>query len=131
MICVVDDDAFVRCAIQSLLQSFGFEVLTFESADAFLDSGLARDTSCLVTDLRMPGLSGLCLQKRLVANGTPLPVVFVTAFATEQARKEAMEDGAVGFLLKPFSEGALIDCIYRALEWWRQPLMESGTAELG
>jgi FixJ family two-component response regulator len=128
MICIIDDDAFVRSATESLLQSLGFEVFAFESADAFLDSGRVNGTSCLITDVRMPGLSGLGLQKRLVADGTPLPVIFITAFATEQMRKQAMEGGAVGFLLKPFSESALIDCIDMALKWWRQPLMKSGTA---
>ena len=130
MICVIDDDAFVRNATESLLLSLGFEVFAFESADAFLDSGRVNGTSCLITDVRMPGLSGLCLQKRLVADGTPLPVIFITAFATEQTRKQAMEGGAVGFLLKPFSESALIDCIETALKWWRKPLMTSAIAEL-
>ena len=115
IISVVDDDAFVRGAIESLLQSLGFDVLAFASAEEFLKSGRIDDTSCLVTDFRMPGLTGLDLQKRLAAEGTSPPVIFITAFATEKTRNQAIDAGAVGFLDKPFSDQALIDCINTAL----------------
>jgi FixJ family two-component response regulator len=122
IISVVDDDVCVRGAIESLLESSGFDVLAFASAEEFLNSGRIDHTSCLVTDLRMPGLTGLDLQKRLAAEGTSPPVIFITAFATERTRNQAIDAGAVGFLDKPFSDQALIDCINTALSQERPNL---------
>jgi FixJ family two-component response regulator len=115
MISIVDDDHIVRDAICDLLQSLGHEIATFESAEHFLGSGRLGETSCLITDVQMPGLSGLDLQSRLMADGHRTPVIFVTAFPEERHRKRAMSAGAVGFLSKPFSEDCLIKCLDTAL----------------
>jgi FixJ family two-component response regulator len=115
IIAIVDDDCIVREAMADLLQSLGYEVTTFESAEHFLESASLTETSCLITDLHMPGLDGLELQSRLIAQGNPTPVIFVTAFPEERFRKRAMNAGAVGFLSKPFAEDALINCVEAAL----------------
>jgi len=114
-ISIVDDDLFVRQATGNLLESLGFGVTTFASAEAFLESGLADDTLCLIADVQMPGLTGLDLQQRLIEGGKRLPIIFITAFSTESARKQALEAGAIGFLSKPFGDDCLIECLNRAL----------------
>jgi FixJ family two-component response regulator len=114
MISVVDDDAFARQAIENLLLSLGFRVRTFASAEEFLESGHADDTRCLITDVEMPGMSGLDLQQRLIEDGKLLPVILITAFASESLRAKALEAGAVGFLGKPYREASLIACINKA-----------------
>ena len=115
IISIIDDDCIVREAMADLLQSLGYDARTFESAEDFLESGSLAETSCLITDLHMPGLDGLELQSRLIAQGQPTPVTFVTAFPEERFRKRAMNAGAVGFLSKPFSEDSLINCVETAL----------------
>ena len=85
MISIVDDDHFVRDAVGDLVQSLGYEVATFESVESFLDAPCLRETSCLITDLQMPGLSGLDLQSRLIADGHCIPVVFVTGSQTRSS----------------------------------------------
>ena len=115
MISIIDDDHFARGAIGDLVQSLGYEVSTFESAERFLESGRLAETSCLITDLHMPGLDGLELQSRLVADGDCTPVIFVTAFPEEKFRERAISAGAVGFLSKPFDESSLIHCLETAL----------------
>jgi FixJ family two-component response regulator len=115
MISIVDDDAFVRHATENLLLSLGFGVATFASAEEFLDSGRADDTSCLITDVKMPGLTGLDLQQRLIDDGRRLPVIFITAFFSESLRTQALAAGAVGFLGKPYGEASLIECLNKAL----------------
>jgi len=116
VISIVDDDAFVRRATENLLLSLGFEVVTFESAEEFLESGRIGDTSCLIVDVQMPGSTGLDLQQRLIDLGKRVPTIFITAFFSERARTQALEAGAVGFLRKPFGEDSLIECLSRALE---------------
>jgi FixJ family two-component response regulator len=111
MISIVDDDDFVRESIRTLVESLGYEVATFESAERSLESGRLPETSCLITDLQMPRLSGLDLQGRLIADGHPIPVIFITAFPDEKFRVRAMSAGAVGFLSKPFDESLLISCL--------------------
>ena len=104
MISIVDDNNFVRESLRDLIESLGYEVATFESAERFLEAACLADTSCLITDLQMPGLSGLHLQSRLIAEGHCIPVIFITAFPDEKFRVRAMSAGAVGFLSKPFNE---------------------------
>ena len=112
---IVDDDNFVRESLRDLIESLGYEVATFESAERFLESGRLAQTSCLITDLQMPGLSGLDLQSRIIAEGQRIPVIFITAFPEERFRRRAMNAGAVGFLSKPFDEESLIRYLETAL----------------
>jgi FixJ family two-component response regulator len=115
MISIIDDDHFVREAMGDLVQSLGYEVATFDSAEQFLQSGRLADTSCLITDLQMPGLSGLALQSHLMAEGHRKPVIFFSAVPEEKFRNRTKNAGAVGFLSKPFKEGSLINCLDTAL----------------
>ena len=116
MISIVDDDAAVRETTQALVRSLGYNAMTFASAEEFLQSERVHDTSCLITDVQMPGLSGVDLQSLLLARGHHTPIIFVTAFPEEKIRARALEAGAVGFLSKPFDEERLIDCLNQALD---------------
>jgi FixJ family two-component response regulator len=113
-ISIIDDDRIVREAVADLVKSLGYEVATYESAEDFLDGQRLAQTSCLITDLQMPGLNGLELQSQLRAQGHSIPVIFVTAFPEEKFRQRAMSAGAIGFLSKPFDEAGLIDCLEAA-----------------
>ncbi len=115
VISIVDDDESVREATESLVRSLGYDDATFASAEEYLLSRYVRDTSCLITDLVMPGMSGADLQDRLIAEGNDTPVIFMTACFDETARARALEAGAHGFLRKPFSEESLIECLDSAL----------------
>ena len=115
LISIVDDDESMREAIQSLLRSVGFRTQMFASAEQFLQSDQIENTACLILDVRMPGMSGLELQRHLMATQYRIPIVFVTAHGDEEARARALQEGAVEFLLKPFSEEALLNAIQAAL----------------
>ena len=115
IISIVDDDESVREATKSLVRSLGYIALTFSSAEEFLASECVRDTACVITDLHMPGLSGLEMQSRLIAEGYKVPIVFITAYPEERHRQRALHDGAVCFIGKPYSEKHLISCLERAL----------------
>ena len=115
-IAIVDDDEAVRSGISRLLRSLGFTAISFSSAEEFLDSGQARTSSCVVTDVRMPGMSGIELQQELSAQGLRVPIIFMTAFDEERTRTRAISAGAREFLTKPFKEQALIDTINAALQ---------------
>ena len=119
IISIVDDDTSVRNAARRLLRSLGYLTATFSSAEEFLQSGRLRETACLITDVQMPGMSGVDLQSHLTANGHDLPVIFVTAYPEASVRARALSAGAFGFLSKPFSEDNLIECLDRALEHHR------------
>ena len=114
-ICVVDDDGSVRIALKRLLNAWGFNVKTFKSAEDFLGSGLFQSFGVLILDVRMPGMSGLELQKRLTEKDSEAPVIFVSAYDDIQVRTTAMEAGAVAFLQKPVEERNLIDAVDQAL----------------
>jgi FixJ family two-component response regulator len=116
MISIIDDDAFARDGIKELVESLGYKALTFVSAEHFLESGSIAETVCLITDIQMPGLSGLELQQELQAQGYRTPVILITAFPSEQQRTRALGAGAVGFLGKPFEENSLIECLTTALD---------------
>jgi FixJ family two-component response regulator len=115
VISIVDDDESVREATKGLVRSLGYVAATFASGEEFLNSDRVNDTSCLITDVQMPGLDGLELQSRLTAMGRHVPIIFVTAFPQERIRARALKAGASGFLSKPFSDASLIACLDRAL----------------
>lgn len=116
LIAVVDDDQSVREALENLINSVGYEVKLFASAEAFLDSDAPANTDCAVLDLRLPGISGLELQRKLAANGQTIPVIIITAQGDDKARAEALAVGAVAFLKKPFKEEVLLAAIDSALK---------------
>src|SRR5262245_46830741 len=116
MISIVDDDVSAREAIQGLVRSVGYAAATFASVEEFLNSGRVHATSCLISDVQMPGLSGIDLQQRLLSQGLQLPVIFVTAFPDERARQHALDAGAVDFLRKPLIDEQLISCLDTALK---------------
>ena len=115
LISVVDDDSSVRDSVRGLLRSVSFAVVVFASAEEFLSSDRARETDCLILYVRMPGMSGFELQSRLVASYPQMPVIFITAHGDEELRSRALRGGAVDFLLKPFSEEALLTAVQAAL----------------
>ena len=109
-ISVVDDDELFLEGMECLIRSFGYEVDTFGSAEEYLNSNWA-DTFCLITDVHMPGMDGIELQKRLIAEGCRLPIVFMSADSGERIRETAMQAGAIGFLTKPFDASRLEDLL--------------------
>jgi FixJ family two-component response regulator len=115
LISVVDDDDSVRESLRALLRSVRFVVEVFASAEEFLSSDRLRETDCLILDVRMPGMSGLELQRRLVVRHPEMPVIFITAHGDEELRSRALKGGAVDYLLKPFSEEALLNAVQTAL----------------
>jgi FixJ family two-component response regulator len=114
-ISVVDDDDSVREALGALLRALEFEVGLFASALEFLRSDRVRKTDCLILDVRMPGMSGCELQRRLVETYRDVPVIFITAHGDEERRARALKGGAVDYLLKPFSEESLMNAVRTAL----------------
>lgn len=113
---MVDDDLSVRESLQSLIRSVGLRVQVFASAEQFLTSFDPNDADCLVLDVRMPGLSGAELHRHLLSNGYRIPVIFITAHASDQdAKEQALSDGALEYLIKPFHKSELLDAISRAL----------------
>ena len=116
LISVVDDDESVRESLSGLIRSVGFGVMVFASAEEFLNSNHLSDTDCLILDVRMPGMNGLELQRRLATNHLVIPIIFITAHGDEETRVRALNGGAVEYLLKPFSEEALLNAIDAALK---------------
>jgi FixJ family two-component response regulator len=115
LISVVDDDESIRRTTTLLIESFGFQAATFESAETFLNSSHLHDTSCLIVDVQMPGMNGLQLQSHLAAAGCGIPIIFITAYESNDARQRAMQAGAVAFMGKPFSDEQLFQTIRLAL----------------
>lgn len=115
LISIVDDDDSLRNSLNNLIRSVGFRAQGFPSAEAFLNSSELHDTECLILDVRMPGMSGLDLQRQLVAANLRIPIVFITSHGDDDARARALEAGAVDFLYKPFREEALLKAIDSAL----------------
>ena len=115
VISIIDDDPSVRKATDGLVRSLGYRSLTFASAEDFLQSDHIEDTSCVITDVQMPGLSGVELQSMLNARGARMPMIFITAFPEDRIRRCVLEAGAVGFLSKPFEEAVLIEHLEAAL----------------
>jgi FixJ family two-component response regulator len=115
IIAVIDDDVSVRVGTENLLSSLGYNVRTFPSAEEFLRPGLWRDISCVIADVRMPGMSGIELLTLLITQGHRLPFIFITAFSDETVRAEALCAGAICLLTKPFDKATLVRCIDAAL----------------
>jgi FixJ family two-component response regulator len=119
LIAVVDDDAAIREAVQSLIRSLGLRAEVFASAQDFLQSGHLHDVACLIVDVRMPRMSGLELQQQLITAQCPLPIIFITAHGDEETRVRALRAGAVDFLDKPFSDEVLLRAVQAALQSFR------------
>src|SRR5580765_310080 len=111
LVSVVDDDESVRESLPDLLRQFGFAAQAFSSAEAFLASEIVSDTSCLILDIAMPGMSGPDLQQELMRRRQEIPIVFITALRDERVRPRLLADGAIECLFKPFSETALLDAL--------------------
>lgn len=116
VVMIVDDDDSIRKAVRRLMKSFGLAVETFASAEDFLGSDWPEKTSCLILDVHMPDMNGLELQERLVASSFAIPIIFITAFNDDRARAQALNAGAVGYLIKPFADEELLNCIHSALK---------------
>lgn len=116
LICVIDDDESIREALQSLLKSFGFRTTIFAAAEDFLNSGKLYELDCLILDVRMPGMNGLELQRKLVAGNSRVPIIFISAHSELDEKERALAAGAIDFLYKPFSEEALLDAVGAALK---------------
>ena len=116
LVCVVDDDFLARESTTRLLRSFKFNVKALASAEEFLNSDCLAETACLILDVRMPGMSGLELQRQLAVSNSDLPIIFITAHEDEDQRRQALEAGAVAFLYKPLFEEALLDALDTALK---------------
>ena len=115
LITIVDDDESVREALMSLMRALGFISEAYECAEDFLKSGRLRRTSCLIADVRMPGMTGLELYRHLVASGEPIPTVLITAHQDGEGRRHALNAGVICYLTKPFDEDDLLGCIHSAL----------------
>jgi FixJ family two-component response regulator len=114
VVAAVDDDRRIRESVQSVLESAGYEAVTFESAEAFLDSGVLSNVTCVLADVRLPGIDGIELQRRIRRRRPTLPIIFMTAHDDEDIRQRALRDGAVAFMVKPFDGGELLEHVARA-----------------
>jgi FixJ family two-component response regulator len=115
MVVIVDDEALMREALLDLLEEAGLPACMFASGEDFLESGRQYDCACVITDLRMPGISGLDLQARLNAAGLRIPIIFITGHGDERLRMQALRAGAVEFLAKPFDDEVLLETVRAAL----------------
>ena len=115
IIYIVDDEVSMCRAMKRLILSMGMDVETFSSGLEFLNSDYKEQNACLIADIKMPGMGGIELRKKLAANGSKLPVIFITALDTENIRDEAKKVGAAGFFQKPVDDQALLDSIQWAL----------------
>ena len=115
MISIIDDDRSVREAVESLIRSLGYQALTFTSAEEYLGSDRIDESECVITDIQMPGMTGLDLQDRLIADGYRRPIILMSALAAEDVGANALRTTASRFLKKPFSGERFIDCLDRAL----------------
>jgi len=114
VVATVDDDRRVRESVRSVLESAGYEAVTFDSAETFLLAGALSRVSCVIADVRLPGMDGTELQRRIRRQQHQLPVIFITAHDDENVRQQALRDGALAFLVKPFDGGDLLELVARA-----------------
>lgn len=115
LIAIVDDDESVCIGMRSLVRSLGYDAHSYPSAEDFLRSQERHGASCLISDVQMPGLGGLDLQRILRAEGSNLPIIFITAFPDTKVQQLAMQDGAMCFLSKPCDGNHLIECLETAV----------------
>lgn len=115
VVSIIDDDESSREAIAGLMRWLGLDVRTFASAVEFLASPDVSGSSCVVTDVQMPHMTGIELHKRLRQLGHTIPTILITAYPDDAARDQALADGVIGYLSKPFDKDALIECVRRAL----------------
>ncbi len=116
IISIVDDDKSVREGMMDLLKAMDFAVQAFDGAEQFLRSNSRHNTSCLIADVRMPGMTGLELYEHLEVSGNAIPTILITAFPRAGDRERALKAGVTGYLTKPFSEGDMLACIRSALQ---------------
>ena len=114
-IAIVDDDESVREGLSALLRSLGFSVKVFSSGESFLSSNCLRRAACLIADVQMPGMTGLELHHLLVASGSAIPTILITAFVNDKLRAQALNADVVCYLPKPIDENKLLACIHSAL----------------
>jgi FixJ family two-component response regulator len=115
IVVAVDDDFRVRESLESLIESAGYEPVVFSSAEEFLQSGTLTAATCVITDVRMPGMDGIELQRRIRLVRPGLPVIFISARSSTETRQKALDEGAVDFLYKPFNAADLLAAIQAAL----------------
>jgi len=116
LISIVDDEELARDGICLLVESFGYEAISFPSAEHFLQSDVMAKTTCLITDVQMPGLNGLELQEALQSLGNQTPVIVITGYPNQKHRTRALENGAVAYLSKPFTDRSLMECLTEAIK---------------
>ena len=116
LVAVVDDDESVRSAVHGALKSVGLRARAFGSAEEFLKSGILDETGCLITDLQMPGMSGLELQAKLAQDDCRIPIIFITAYGEPRMRAQAIDAGAIQFLDKPFDDDVLLETVRTIIE---------------
>jgi FixJ family two-component response regulator len=125
LIAIVEDDQFFRQSVRRLMRSLGYTVEAFPSAADFLASPRLDDTACLITDIQMPGMTGVELYARLIEAGHKIPTILVTAYPDEVGRARALKDGIVCYLLKPFNDNDLMVCVEKAVESGKPPAENS------
>ena len=125
LIAIVDDDQFFRGSMKRLMRSLGYPVEAFPSATDFLASRRLDETACLIADIQMPEMTGVELYARLIEAGHKIPTILVTAYPDEARRARALKRGVVCYLLKPFDDNDLMDCVGKAVENGKPPAENS------
>ena len=121
LIAIVEDDQFFRGSMRRLMRSLGYPVEAFPSAADFLASRRLDETACLIADIHMPGMTGVELYACLIEAGHKIPTILVTAYSDEATRAQALNDGIVCYLTKPFDDNDLMDCVRKAIEGGKPP----------
>jgi FixJ family two-component response regulator len=128
LISIVDDDESLRSALVGLVRSLGYEARGFESAEHFLRDDGMQDASCIITDIQMPGMSGIDLKRHLTATGCAVPTIMITARPEKELETSAHASGAICLLRKPFEADVLIECVEKALELGSKSARDGGAA---
>jgi len=115
LIAIVDDDQLLRASLERLIRSFGYVVETFSSAGDFLEFARSDQTSCLIADIHMPGMTGIELHQQLLESGRRIPTILMTAYPDDAVRARALKDGVRCYLRKPFDDAELLRCVRAAL----------------